>query len=75
MAATRSPPSSTMQRTAMTVADAERFLATNWCILEEHGLESPIIAVRQAGALIDIFLSFSSAADCALVEKRFEEVL
>jgi hypothetical protein len=69
------PLSSTLQRHGMTAAQAERFLATTWCILEERGLATPQMAVRQAGALIDISLSFSSAEDCALIERKFIEIL
>jgi hypothetical protein len=59
----------------MTATEAERFVATSWCVLEEHGLATPIMAVRQARTSIDVSLSFSSAEDCALVEKRILEIL
>ena len=75
MAGSPKAPSSTMERSGMTAAEAERFVATAWCVLEEHELATPVVAARQSGVLLDISLSFSTAADCAVVEKRFLEVL
>jgi len=55
--------------------EAEGFLTTTWRILVENGLATPQIEVRLAGILIDISLRFSSAEDCARVEKRFHEIV
>jgi hypothetical protein len=67
--------SSTMRFSAATAPEAETFLATTWCILVENALISPQVNVRLADKSIDVRLRFSSAEDCALVRKRFFQIL
>ena len=67
--------SSTIRLSGVTTPEAESFLATTWRILVEYTLATPQIEVRLAGTLIDISLRFSSAADCALVKRRFHEIV
>jgi hypothetical protein len=69
------PLLSTIRRNGMTAAEAERFLAATWYVLEEQGLATPLLTPRQAGALLDISLSFSSAQECALMENRLSQIL
>ena len=66
---------STMRVSAVAVPDAELFVATIWRILVENALVSPRIELRAVNSSIDIGLHFSSAEDCALVEKRFYEIM
>jgi hypothetical protein len=67
--------SSKIRLSGVTTPEAESFLATIWRILVENTLATPQIEVRLAGTLIDISLRFSSAVDCALVERRFHEIV
>jgi hypothetical protein len=60
---------------AITVPEAENFVATIWRILVENALVSPRIEVRAVNRSIDIGLHFSSAEDCAVVEKRIYEIM
>jgi hypothetical protein len=69
------PRSSTLRVTAIPAPEAETLLATTWCILVENALASPEIEVRLSETSIDMHLRFSSAEDCALVEKRIYELL
>ena len=67
--ASRAP--SSLLFTKLSEPDAERLLAEVWCILEWHALSSPMLEIRCVDALVNIWLIFESAVDCALVERVF----
>jgi hypothetical protein len=59
---------------AIDESDGERLLARIWQLLEEQAIASPAVEVRNANASIDITLTFQSAADCALIERKLFHV-
>jgi hypothetical protein len=54
-------------RYRLTTAEAEDFIAMLWRSLEEHGIPSPRLNVRQIGEALDFYLEFLSEKDAALI--------
>jgi hypothetical protein len=55
---------------AIDESEGERLLVAIWHLLEEQAVASPLVEVRSAKASIDIVLTFQSAADRALIERK-----
>jgi hypothetical protein len=53
----------------LTAAEAEDFIAVLWRSLEEHGIPTPRLSVRQIGEPLDLHLEFLSEKDAALIRE------
>jgi hypothetical protein len=58
-----------MKMNRLSMAEAEKFIAALWRTLEEHGIPSPQLRVRQAHASVNLSIEFRSQKDRALVRR------
>lgn len=55
------------------VADAERLVATVWCLLEDHGLATPNLAVEpRGGTVVDLSVTFRCSDEAELVRRGLD---
>jgi hypothetical protein len=53
----------------LSMAEAENFVATLWCTLEEHGVSSPQLRVGRARGAVDLSVQFRSQKDSELIRR------
>ena len=63
----RARSSPVIELTRLTALEAEHVVASLWCLLEEHGLASPSVAVRAGDGLLDIRLTFASPREAVFI--------
>jgi hypothetical protein len=53
----------------LSVAEAESLMAAMWRALEEYGIRSPQLRVRQSRGLLDLRIEFCSRKDSELMRR------
>ena len=53
----------------MTVEEAERAIATLWCMLEKHGLPTPKLRVSRVAGAVQITVECQSELDASLLRR------
>jgi hypothetical protein len=52
----------------MTMEEAERAIATLWCMLEKHGLPTPTLRVSRVAGAVQVTIEFQSEVDASLTQ-------
>jgi hypothetical protein len=58
-----------MKMDRLSMAEAENFVAALWLTLEEYGVSSPQLRIRQARETVDLSVEFRSQEDSELVRR------
>jgi hypothetical protein len=52
----------------MTMEEAERAIATLWCMLEKHGVPTPTLRVSRVAGAVQVTIEFQSELDASLTQ-------